>query len=217
MSRSWRSLGPEVRSAWCTDAVTKPLVFQHGAAGPIFFTAAGVWLIFEFALSVRQRARVGWRASRDPTSIVLFAGIGGAIFASVRLGRDGVAQWPGGRVWPYAAGLTLLVAGVALRAWSIATLGRFFQYRIAVQPDHSVVTSGPYRYVRHPSYSGLALALLGYALVTGSVLSVVAMASLGGSAIAVRIHAEERQLHDALGPEYDAFAAQRKRLLPGVW
>lgn len=197
--------------------MTKPLVFQHGAAGSVFFTAAGVWLIFEFATSLRQRARVGWRASRDPTSVVLFLTIGGAIFASIRLGRDGVALWPGGRVWPYAAGFALLVAGVGLRAWSIATLGRFFQYRIAVQPDHSVVTTGPYRYVRHPSYTGLALALLGYALVTGSVLSVVVMAVVGGTGIVVRIRAEERQLHDALGAEYDTFAAQRKRLVPGLW
>jgi protein-S-isoprenylcysteine O-methyltransferase Ste14 len=56
---------------------------------------------------------------------------------------------------------------VGLRAWSIAALGRFFQYHIEVQAEHRVVTDGPYRYVRHPSYTGMALVLAGIALGTG--------------------------------------------------
>ena len=136
--------------------------------------------------------------------------IAGAFVAAVRIGRNGPAPWPGGQVWPVVAGIALIVLGVALRAWSIATLGRFFQYHIEVQPGHRVVTEGPYRYVRHPSYSGFALA-------TGDVLSLVAVAVLGGVGLVVRIHAEERQLSDALGPEYERFAERRKRLVPGVW
>jgi len=116
-----------------------------------------------------------------------------------------------------AAGLVLIVAGIGLRAWSIATLGRFFQYQIKVQPGHRVVTSGPYRYVRHPSYTGIALVLIGIALACDDVLGLVAVAILGGLGLAVRIRAEERQLTQALGDEYEHFAAGRKRLVPGVW
>jgi protein-S-isoprenylcysteine O-methyltransferase Ste14 len=111
----------------------------------------------------------------------------------------------------------LIALGVALRAWSIATLGRFFQYHIEVQAEHRVVTTGPYRYVRHPSYSGLALVLAGIALATGDVLSLAAAAVLGGAGIAVRIRAEERQLTEALGADYERFAVGRKRLVPKVW
>jgi len=55
----------------------------------------------------------------------------------------------------------LIAAGIGLRAWSITTWGRFFRYRINVQPGHRVVTGGPYRYVHHPSHSGIALVLVG--------------------------------------------------------
>lgn len=195
----------------------EPLVFQHGAAATAFKVAVLGWLGFEGVMAVRQRLRVGARLPRDPTAIVVSACIVGSLVAAVRIGRDGPAPWPGGQVWPVVAGIVLIVLGVALRAWSIATLGRFFQYHIEVQPEHRVVTEGPYRYVRHPSYSGLALILAGFALATGDVLSLVAVAVLGGIGLAVRIRAEERQLTDALGPDYERFAEQRKRLVPGVW
>lgn len=197
--------------------MTEPLVFQHGTPATMFKLAVGGWLAFEVAMALRQRRRVGGLPARDPTALALSAGIAGSIFAAVRLGRDGPLPWPGGRGWPVVAGLVLIVSGVALRAWSIATLGRFFQYHIEVQPSHRVVTGGPYRYVRHPSYSGIALVLAGIALATGDVLSLAAVAVLGGAVLAVRIRAEERQLAEALGTQYERFAAHRKRLVPGVW
>ena len=83
-------------------------------------------------------------------------------------------------------------AGIGLRAWSIATLGRFFQYWIKIQPGHRVVTGGPYRYVRHPSYTGIALVLAGIALACDDVWGLLAVAVLGGLGLAVRIRAEER-------------------------
>ena len=86
----------------------------------------------------------------------------------------------GGQVWPLVVGLVLILAGIGLRAWSIATLGRFFQYQIRVQSGHHVVTGGPYRYVRHPSYTGIALILIGIALACDDVWSLLAVAVLGG-------------------------------------
>jgi protein-S-isoprenylcysteine O-methyltransferase Ste14 len=125
--------------------------------------------------------------------------------------------WPGGLVWPVVAGIVLIAAGIGLRAWAIAILGRFFQYRIKIQPGHRVVTAGPYRYVRHPSSGGIALVLVGIALACDDVWSLVAVAGFGGAGLAARIRAEERQLTLALGAEYEDFAAGRKRLVPGVW
>jgi len=197
--------------------VTEPLVFRHGVAATAFEVAVGAWIAFEFVMSVRQRWRVRERPPRDPSGLVLSMCIAGSIFAAVRLGRDGPLLWPGGRLWPVVAGLVLVAGGIGLRAWSIATLGRFFQYRIEVQAGHRVITDGPYRCVRHPSYSGLALVLAGIALATGDVLSLVAVAILGGAGLAVRIRAEERQLTEALGAQYERFAAQRKRLVPRIW
>jgi protein-S-isoprenylcysteine O-methyltransferase Ste14 len=197
--------------------VTEPLIFQPGTAATAFQVEVGGWVVFELAMAVRQRWRAGGRAARDPTGLVLSACLAGAIFAALRLGRAGRVPWPGPRAWPVAAGLVLIALGIALRAWSIATLGRFFQYRIQVQAGHRVVTAGPYRYVRHPSYSGIALVLTGIALATGDILSLAAAAVLGCVGLTVRIRAEERQLTEALGAEYERFAADRKRVVPGVW
>jgi protein-S-isoprenylcysteine O-methyltransferase Ste14 len=154
---------------------------------------------------------------RDPTALVLGACMAAAVFAAVRLGQRGPLLWPGPRVWPVVLGLVLVATGIGLRAWSIATLGRFFQYRIEVQADHRVVSDGPYRYVRHPSYGGLALVLIGIGLASGDVLSLAPVAVLGTAGLAIRIHAEERQLIEALGAQYEHFAAQRKRLVPRIW
>jgi protein-S-isoprenylcysteine O-methyltransferase Ste14 len=197
--------------------VPLPLVFRHGPAGAAFIIALAAWLLFEFAMRVRQRLRAAGPPSADRSFFVLAPCLVAAAIAAQVLGRRGGLLWPGGLAWPVAAGLALIAAGIGLRAWSIATLGRYFQYRIQVQSGHQVVTGGPYRYVRHPSYTGIALVLAGIALACDDVWSLVAAAVLGGVGLWVRIRAEERQLTRALGADYERFAAGRKRLVPGLW
>jgi protein-S-isoprenylcysteine O-methyltransferase Ste14 len=194
-----------------------PLIFRPGAAGTVFTVAVAAWLVFEFVMRVRQRRRAGSPPATDTTYSVLVLCIVAAVIAAEVLGRCGQLPWPGGLAWPAVAGIVLIAAGTGLRAWSIATLGRFFQYQIAIQPSHRVVTTGPYRHLRHPAYSAVALVLAGIALACDDVWSLVAVAVLGGAGLAVRIRAEERQLTQALGAEYQHFAAGRKRLVPGIW
>ena len=194
-----------------------PLIFRQGPAATAFTVAVAAWLIFEFVMRARQRRQAGRPASADPTFLVLIASLVAAVIAAEALGRDGRLPWPGGLAWPAVAGIALIIAGIGLRAWSITTLGRFFQYQITIQPGHQVVTSGPYRYLRHPAYTAIALILAGIALACDDVWSLAAAAALGGVGLAVRIRAEERQLTQALGAEYQQFAAGRKRLVPGLW
>ena len=194
-----------------------PLVFRHGAAEVAFIVAVAAWLVFETVMRVRQGLRARGPAAWDRSALVLVPCLVASVALAQVLGCRGGLLWPGGLVWPVVAGVVLIAAGIGLRAWSIGTLGRFFQYQITVQPGHRVVTSGPYRHVRHPPYSGIALVLAGIALACDDVWSLVAVAVLGGAGLAVRIRAEERQLTQALGAEYEQFAAGRKRLVPGVW
>jgi protein-S-isoprenylcysteine O-methyltransferase Ste14 len=196
--------------------VTLPLVFRHGAAETVFIIVVAVWAVFEAVMRVIQRLRAT-DPSNDPSFFVLVPCLAGSVIAAEVLGRRGGLLWPGGLTWPFVVGIVLIVAGLGLRAWSIASLGRFFQYRITVQSGHQVVTKGPYRYVRHPSYTGLALILVGIALACDDVWALPVVAVLGGVGLYVRIRAEERQLTEALGDEYEHFAAGRKRLVPGVW
>jgi len=193
-----------------------PLVFRHGPAEAVFIIAVGTWVLFEAVMRVVQRLRAAG-PSDDRSFFVLLPAMAATVIAAEALGRRGGLPWPGGEVWPVVAGIALIAAGLALRIWSIATLGRFFQYQIQVQSGHRVVTGGPYRYVRHPSYTGIALVLAGIALACDDVWSLAAVAVLGGAGLWVRIRAEERQLTEALGADYERFAAGRKRLVPGVW
>jgi protein-S-isoprenylcysteine O-methyltransferase Ste14 len=197
--------------------MTEPLVFAHGAASDAFYAVLALWVLFEGGMNLRQRWRARGGRWTDPTAFFLVLCIGAALAGSLREGRADPLPWPGGRVWPVVAGLVLAVLGIALRAWSIAALGRFFQYQIQIQSGHQVVTSGPYRYVRHPSYTGIGLVIVGIALATGDVVSLLIAVVLPALGLVARIRAEERQLTKALGEEYERFAAGRKRLLPGVW
>jgi protein-S-isoprenylcysteine O-methyltransferase Ste14 len=177
--------------------VTKPLIFTGGALADVFYAVAVLWGVYEGVTRAVQRLRAGHRSLISLTDATVFAaggGIAASVVVSIELGRHAGVNW----------------------LWSVVALGRFFQYQIEIQTGHHVVTTGPYRYVRHPSYTGMALVMVGFAFGSGDVLSLPAVLVLTGVGLSVRIRAEEKQLVAALGPEYEEFAAQHKRLIPGV-
>ena len=86
-----------------------------------------------------------------------------------------------------------------------------------IQEGHRLVTSGPYRYVRHPGYAGSLLAALGIGVALGNLLSLAAMFLLPLVALLRRIAVEEAALEAALGERYREYARSTRRLVPGVW
>src|SRR5436305_13982387 len=96
-------------------------------------------------------------------------------------------------------------------------LGRFSPFRVACQDEHRVIDAGPYRVVRHPSYSGLLVACLGLGIAFANWLSLSVLVVLPLAGILVRIRIEERALTAALGAEYRRYAERTARLVPGVW
>jgi protein-S-isoprenylcysteine O-methyltransferase Ste14 len=117
----------------------------------------------------------------------------------------------------FAVGMVVLLGGLVLRGWSIKTLGEYFTGRVMVSADQLVITAGPYRLLRHPSYTGLLLACAGVGLASANWVAVAAMVVLPLAAVLWRIHAEERALLGTLGDRYRGYAAQHKRLVPLVW
>jgi protein-S-isoprenylcysteine O-methyltransferase Ste14 len=111
-------------------------------------------------------------------------------------------------------GLLLMLVGIAVRQWAIAVLGRFFSPRVRVLDDHRVVAAGPYRWVRHPSYTGAILTMAGAGLAGGSWEGLLTMLLLAALAFGWRIRVEERFLLEQLGPAYADYRARTKRLLP---
>lgn len=108
----------------------------------------------------------------------------------------------------------LLVAGGALRWVAIISLGRFFTVDVAVHRDHRVITNGPYRYVRHPSYTGALLQVLGLAMGLASWVSALVLIVPIGATLAYRIFVEEQALRQSLGTEYDDYCKVTPRLIP---
>jgi protein-S-isoprenylcysteine O-methyltransferase Ste14 len=113
-------------------------------------------------------------------------------------------------------GALLYAAGGVLRLAPVFVLGRRFSGLVAIQPEHRLMTSGLYGVVRHPSYLGLFVLMLGWGLAFGSGVGVViAVLSLG--VLLARIQAEERLLSETFGAEYDAYRARTWRLIPYVY
>lgn len=74
----------------------------------------------------------------------------------------------------FIAGFILAMSGAITRVWSYRALGRLFTYEVTIRPSHTLVTSGPYRFVRHPGYIGLLSHLVGVAIIGGSPTSWIA-------------------------------------------
>jgi protein-S-isoprenylcysteine O-methyltransferase len=178
--------------------------------GMIFFAS-------ELALSLFRRSK-SKAQSKDGGSLWLLWVV---IFVGVQGGAYATNAWPHTRFpqmerWQMA-GCVILLAGLALRWWSILYLGRFFTVNVAVHEGHRVVDSGPYRYVRHPSYTGALIAFLGLSLGFGSWLSVLLVMLPTWLAYAWRIRIEERTLAEALGENYRGYIRRTKRLVPLVY
>lgn len=109
----------------------------------------------------------------------------------------------------------LLVGTNALRWWSMASLGAAWNARGAVPDRLPVVTSGPYRFVRHPNYVAVALEFLAIPLAGGAWLSALLLSGLEALSLAERVREEERRLFAQ--PGYRAAFARRRRFIPGVF
>jgi protein-S-isoprenylcysteine O-methyltransferase Ste14 len=113
-------------------------------------------------------------------------------------------------------GVVLFTVGGALRIWPVFVLGPRFSGLVAIQPEHTLVTTGVYGIIRHPSYLGLLINATGWALAFRSGVGVI-LAALIIPPLLARIHAEEALLHSQFGAEYDAYCARTSRLIPGLY
>ena len=190
----------------------RPLVYHSVALRDLFFVTLGVAAVTELAIQIGARSG----GERDPSYVWMlagsFAGIGLA-FAAAGVGD----RLPGPAWLPAITGITLMWAGFALRVWSVRTLGQFFTVEVVVDTDQTLVDTGPYAIVRHPSYTGLLVLYLGLGIALDSYLSVAAAVLLPLAAVVNRIGYEERMLLQEMGEPYRAYSARTARLVPGLW
>jgi protein-S-isoprenylcysteine O-methyltransferase Ste14 len=123
------------------------------------------------------------------------------------------AAFTSGRRALLYAGIALMVVGLAFRWYSIRVLGKSFTYVVHTRPDQQVVEDGPYRWIRHPSYTGALLTIIGVLVALTNPLSFLGLIpSLAGYAYRIRV--EERALMRDLGEPYRSYMRHTKRLVP---
>jgi protein-S-isoprenylcysteine O-methyltransferase Ste14 len=173
--------------------------------------------VSEVALAVVKRARrdVATVQDRGSMRLLWFTIIASVALAAVCAGLP-VTRLRMTATPRAAVAIGLLVGGLALRWYAILTLGRLFTVDVAIRSDHTLVETGPYRYVRHPSYTGMLVAFLGVGVYFGNWLSIAALIVPIGLAVMRRIRVEEAALSRAFGAAYSDYCARTSRLIPGV-
>jgi protein-S-isoprenylcysteine O-methyltransferase Ste14 len=177
------------------------------------------WILLELFLGIRDVVRrkgspAADRGTRALISVIIFIAYAGAIYAAYQLDhRPGFALGLGVQI----AGEVVAWAGLAIRIWAVVTLGASFRLTVEVDSDQKVVDRGPYRWVRHPSYTGLLLIALGFGLALGNWVSLLIMVLVPPIGIIRRIGVEETTLVAVMGQPYADYRTRTKRIIPGIW
>jgi protein-S-isoprenylcysteine O-methyltransferase Ste14 len=194
----------------------EPLFNTNLVAGVIYWGTLAGWYFVEARQAGRSRedAKAGDAGSQRVIRYTLRGGILAAIFFSWRVPAARIHASP---LTIFLIAMPIIWAGMGLRYWAFVTLGAYFTFTVMTSDDQAVVTNGPYRFLRHPSYAGGLLILAGIGLALGNWLSLAANIVLPLIGLLNRVRVEEDALRTSLGERYAAFAAGRKRLIPFVW
>ncbi|MBV9280554.1 MAG: isoprenylcysteine carboxylmethyltransferase family protein [Chloroflexi bacterium] len=193
-----------------------PFFDGHPIATALFGGTLALWLATEARQAVKHRAEAT-DMDRGSRLVLVPCWMGAFLLASLARSKVTAAAFPGDAV-TFGIGLTIVWAGIGLRWWSQRTLGRYFTLDVMTSTDQPIITTGPYRFVRHPSYAGLLLIFPGIGIdVYPNWLSLAAMTLLPLGGLMYRMRVEESALSATLGEEYTSYAASRKRIIPFVW
>ena len=183
----------------------------------VFNVLTAVWGVGEVLVALFTTTWKGGKIQDRGTQIILWV----VIIASVKI--DGwmhgflPVNMPGSYSWLRPVALVVLIVGMVIRAVAIFTLGRAFSANVVTRAGQGLKRSGLYSLVRHPSYLGLELILLAFALHTRTWACFAVVLIPPTLAVLYRIHVEEIALRRAFGAEYDDYSRGTKRLIPGVY
>jgi protein-S-isoprenylcysteine O-methyltransferase len=190
-------------------------VFATGLGLVIFDTAYFVWLASELIGAVliprlRGRGATTVRRDRGSTALILLT-VWISLGIALSFGYGGVGQLPG---WVFYLGIFLMLLGIVVRQWAIAVLGRFFSLNVRIVEDHQVVDKGPYRWVRHPSYTGVLITFIGLSLAVQSLGALLVLLAVFTVSFGYRMRVEEKTLLSELGDNYASYMKKAKRIIP---
>ena len=177
-----------------------------------------LWLFSEVLLSFRRRAaKVHRRKGRLSSVVWIWLVIAVSIIAANAALFLDPPRFPGNSSIYTAITAILILTGIGFRWWAIISLGRFFSVDIALQEQHQIVQEGPYRWIRHPAYTGLLIIFLGMGIAFNNWVSFILIVIPITTLFLYRIKIEEDVLSERLGMAYLEYRKKTKRLLPGVF
>jgi protein-S-isoprenylcysteine O-methyltransferase Ste14 len=183
-----------------------------GAIQPALWLAWAIyWLIS--ARNVKQTARRETTGQRWSHALPF-------LFAAWLLFRPRTLPWLCHRIWPesgttYFIGTGALIAGLLFTVWARVVLGANWSGTVTVKQDHELIQTGPYRWVRHPIYTGLLVALAGSAIAQDLWTSALAWAIIV-AALWIKLRREEAWMRETFGAQYERYCARTARLVPFV-
>jgi len=179
-----------------------------------------IWRVMDVSVDIRtfKRLRAGAQCQDKGSHLVLLCLIVFGLLLGVLLAWKVQAfAITSANVFLFWLGILLMYAGIALRLYAITTLGAFFTAAVAIAAEQTVIEAGPYRLIRHPSYTGFLITLLGFGLsLTNNWLSLLVIMGCALLGFSYRIHVEERVLKTHLGQRYQEYMQRTKRLIPFV-
>ncbi len=192
-----------------------PVFAGNTAALLIFETSSMIWFLPELLGSFRKGSSTQVKKYDRASRFILMAGIFGGIFIGILtafiIPRDAIA-WD--RNLLFAMGIFLMLVGVAFRWYCVRTLGKYFTPMVQIQSGQTVVERGPYRLIRHPSYTGAMITMIGFGLTLTNWIS-LGMVVLGMAVgYAYRVKVEEQALLEGLGQPYRDYMKRTRRFIP---
>jgi protein-S-isoprenylcysteine O-methyltransferase Ste14 len=183
---------------------------------PLVALAVVLFALSGAALFTAGNLSPGEREDRSNRWVLVAFGVVGLLAGILPAYTDRVDFWTIGGDAVRWLGVVLFAGGGALRLWPVFVLGRRFSGLVAIQPGHRLVTTGVYGTIRHPSYLGLLVSMLGWALAFRSVVGVLLTALMLPPLVA-RIRAEEALLRTQFGGEYERYRSRTWGLVPGLY
>jgi len=184
----------------------------------LFTVLYWTWVGSEALLQIITRTSRSTGQVKDRGSLlVLLAVIFGSVWASLDYGVTHAHNLPGNPQGLRLAALALLIVGLLVRWTAILTLGVSFSTNVAIHANQTLQKNGLFRWVRHPSYSGMVLIFAGVGLSQRNWISLAIMLIFPTAALLYRIHVEELALAEAFGDDYAQYRRSTFRLIPGIF
>jgi len=195
-----------------------PLILTNQTSAAVLNVCYFIWLVPEIIHTFLHRIEASSRADEHQTSLVIKICMGTSILLASWLIR--VQIWAAITWHPYlifGVGVALIMGDVAFRWYSIRVLGKYFCVQLGVQAGQTVMKDGPYRWIRHPSYTGSLITMLGFGIAFTNWLCLVSVPLIVFIGYVYRANVEERMLANGLGDSYREYMKNTKCFIPFVY